>query len=65
MSRSRDEISTYVPPPTAPGYLHRIVGATLLRRGFEGAEAGALAEMERLLEQRECCCRLRLRGEER
>jgi hypothetical protein len=30
-----------------------MVGMTLRRRGFDGAEAGALAETERLLELRE------------
>ena len=55
MLKSRDELHTSLRPSSAPGYLHRIVGASLSRRGFDGAEAGALAEMERLLECRECC----------
>lgn len=53
MSRSLDERHNHLPPAAASGYLHRVVGATLSRRGFDGAEAGALSEMERLLELRE------------
>ncbi|TXT10845.1 hypothetical protein VHUM_02350 [Vanrija humicola] len=50
MSQSSDTPHTHLPPDAAPAYLHRLVGATLQRRGFEGCEAGALAEMERLIE---------------
>lgn len=40
-------------PPSAPSeYLRQMAGITLAREGFEGAEAGALSEVERLLENR-------------
>jgi hypothetical protein len=39
-------------PSTPPQYLQRMIMTTLHRKGFESAEAGALAEMERLLENR-------------
>nr|ODN86036.1 hypothetical protein L203_04537 [Cryptococcus depauperatus CBS 7841] len=44
-----DDLSTYIPPATAPPFLRRLIVTTLLRRGFDSAEAGALAEMERLV----------------
>ncbi|WOO82956.1 uncharacterized protein LOC62_04G006436 [Vanrija pseudolonga] len=50
MSHSSDTPHTHLPPPAAPAYLHRLVGQTLQRRGFEACEAGALGEMERLIE---------------
>nr|XP_031861812.1 uncharacterized protein CI109_002641 [Kwoniella shandongensis]KAA5528884.1 hypothetical protein CI109_002641 [Kwoniella shandongensis] len=43
--------STHIPPSTPSAYLRQVIVNTLLKRGFEGAEAGALAEIERLLEQ--------------
>ncbi|WRT65130.1 uncharacterized protein IL334_002072 [Kwoniella shivajii] len=42
--------SKYVPPDAPQAYLRQVVVHMLLKRGFEGAEAGALAEIERLLE---------------
>lgn len=46
---------TVLVPPTLPSqYLSYLIVTTLQRAGFDGAEAGALAEMERLLEHREC-----------
>ncbi|WWC59083.1 uncharacterized protein I303_101630 [Kwoniella dejecticola CBS 10117] len=42
--------SKYIPPEIPPVYLRQIIVDLLLRRGFEGAEAGALTEIERLLE---------------
>jgi hypothetical protein len=46
---------TVLIPPTLPSqYLSYLIVTTLQRAGFDGAEAGALAEMERLLEHREC-----------
>lgn len=54
MSRSRDELHSHLAPGDAPAYLLRMVGAALQKQGFDGAEAGALAEVERLLEHREC-----------
>ncbi|KAL1408624.1 hypothetical protein Q8F55_005437 [Vanrija albida] len=50
MSRSLDTPHTHLPPASAAAYLHRVIGTTLQRRGFEGCEAGALGEMERLIE---------------
>ncbi|RSH90157.1 hypothetical protein EHS25_001491 [Saitozyma podzolica] len=42
---------TVLIPPTLPSqYLSYLIVTTLQRAGFDGAEAGALAEMERLLE---------------
>ncbi|OCF42099.1 hypothetical protein I317_04070 [Kwoniella heveanensis CBS 569] len=46
-----DPNSTYVPPDVPPAYLRDAVVGILLRRGFQSAEAGALAEIERLLER--------------
>ncbi|WVR04329.1 hypothetical protein IAU60_001329 [Kwoniella sp. DSM 27419] len=43
--------SAYVPPDAAPAILRQVIVSGLLRKGFEGAEAGALAEIERLLER--------------
>ncbi|WWC87267.1 uncharacterized protein L201_002155 [Kwoniella dendrophila CBS 6074] len=42
--------STYIPPNVPQVYLRQMVVELLLKRGFEGAEAGALTEIERLLE---------------
>lgn len=40
-------------PPSAPTeYLRQMTAMTLSGEGFEGAEAGALSEVERLLEER-------------
>ncbi|CAK9779526.1 hypothetical protein CC85DRAFT_287380 [Cutaneotrichosporon oleaginosum] len=50
MSRSKDIPHTHLPPDATRHYLTRLVGIALQKRGFDGAEAGALAEMERLLE---------------
>lgn len=52
-SHSSDINRTHLHPTDAPAYLHRLVAGALNRRGFAGAEAGAMAEMERLLENRE------------
>lgn len=52
MTHSQDVRATQVPPSSAPAYLNRLVGGALARRGFDGAEAGALTEMERLVEHR-------------
>lgn len=52
-SHSLDTPGTRLAPADASAYLQRVVAGTLNRKGFAGAEAGALAEMERLLENRE------------
>lgn len=52
-SQSLDTPATRLAPEDASAYLQRLVAGTLNRKGFAGAEAGALAEMERLLENRE------------
>jgi hypothetical protein len=40
-------------PPSAPSeYLKQVTAMTLVSEGFGGAEAGALSEVERLLEHR-------------
>ncbi|KAK8846663.1 hypothetical protein IAR55_005750 [Kwoniella newhampshirensis] len=41
----------HIPPSTPSAYLRQVIVQTLLNRGFGGAEAGALAEIERLLER--------------
>ncbi|WVQ97688.1 hypothetical protein IAU59_004802 [Kwoniella sp. CBS 9459] len=43
--------TTYIPPEVPVTYLREAVVGILLKRGFQGAEAGALAEIERLLER--------------
>ncbi|WWC67569.1 uncharacterized protein I206_101478 [Kwoniella pini CBS 10737] len=42
--------SRYISPDVPSTYLRQVIVDLLLKRGFEGAEAGALAEIERLLE---------------
>lgn len=54
MAHSRNTPHTHLQSGTAAAYMNRVIGQTLVRRGFDGAEAGALTEMERLLEHREC-----------
>jgi len=51
--QSLDALHTYLPSAAPPKYLTHHIASTLLRKGFQGAEAGALAEIERLLEHRE------------
>ncbi|WVF70203.1 hypothetical protein IAT40_004991 [Kwoniella sp. CBS 6097] len=46
-----DPNTIYIPPEASTAYLRDAVVGVLLKRGFEGAEAGALAEIERLLEK--------------
>ncbi|ORY25339.1 hypothetical protein BCR39DRAFT_544363 [Naematelia encephala] len=41
---------THLDPSVPPQYLARFIAQTLQRKGFEGGEAGAIVEMERLLE---------------
>ena len=43
---------THLDPAVPPAYLRRMIVSTLHRKGAEGAEAGVIAEMERLLERR-------------
>ncbi|RSH78460.1 uncharacterized protein EHS24_002185 [Apiotrichum porosum] len=50
MAHSRNTPHTHLQSGTAAAYMNRVIGQTLVRRGFDGAEAGALTEMERLLE---------------
>jgi hypothetical protein len=49
---SLDDLHTHVSPSVPPHYLTHHIAQTLLRKGFQGAEAGALTEIERLLEHR-------------
>nr|XP_019047565.1 hypothetical protein I302_04181 [Kwoniella bestiolae CBS 10118]OCF26495.1 hypothetical protein I302_04181 [Kwoniella bestiolae CBS 10118] len=42
--------SNYLPPNIPQTYIRQTIVDLLLKRGFEGAEAGALTEIERLLE---------------
>ena len=56
-SHSFDTPGTRLAPADASAYLQRVVAGTLNRKGFAAAEAGALAEMERLLENRESSLR--------
>ena len=49
---AQDARSTYLPPSTPPAHVRQMIVATLQRVGFESAEAGALGEMERLVELR-------------
>ncbi|TYJ58162.1 hypothetical protein B9479_000986 [Cryptococcus floricola] len=46
-----DPSSTHLPPSSVPPYLRHLIVQILLRKGFDGAEAGALGEIERLLER--------------
>jgi hypothetical protein len=50
---SADSLQTRLQPSTASAYLNRLIITTLQRRGVDAAEAGVIAEMERLLEHRE------------
>jgi hypothetical protein len=50
--QSLDTLHTHLPSAAPPQYLIHHIASTLLRKGFQGAEAGALAEIERLLEHR-------------
>ncbi|GMK58399.1 hypothetical protein CspeluHIS016_0504310 [Cutaneotrichosporon spelunceum] len=50
MSRSRDVPHNHLAPGVTRAYLTRLVGHAAQKAGFDGAEVGALAEMERLLE---------------
>jgi hypothetical protein len=50
--KSLDNLHTHLPPTVPAHYLTHHVVQTLLRKGFHGAEAGALTEIERLLEHR-------------
>ncbi|BEJ16795.1 hypothetical protein CspHIS471_0601960 [Cutaneotrichosporon sp. HIS471] len=49
MSSSRDVPHNHLAPDATRAYLTRLVGHAAQKTGFDGAEAGALAEMERLL----------------
>jgi hypothetical protein len=49
---SLDSLSTHLPPSTPAEYLRYVIITTLRRKGYNAAEAGALAEMERLVEHR-------------
>ena len=49
---SLSELHTHLDPSSPPEYLQHVIVSTLHRKGFHAAEAGALAEMERLLERR-------------
>lgn len=42
--------AAYIPPSAAPPFLRRLIVSALSSRGFDGAEAGALTEIERLVE---------------
>lgn len=44
--------AAYIPPFAAPPFLRRLIVSALSSRGFDGAEAGALTEIERLVECR-------------
>lgn len=44
--------SAYIPPSAAPPFLRRLIVSALSSRGFDAAEAGALTEIERLVECR-------------
>jgi len=50
---SLDAPHTHLYPTTPSHYFQHLIITTLRQRGFDGGEAGALAEMERLLERRE------------
>jgi len=52
-TRSADVPHVHFDSRTPSAYLRRMIMRTLHRRGAEGAEAGVIAEMERLLEQRQ------------
>lgn len=54
--RSLDRLHTHLHPDAPAHYLTHHVATALLRRGFQGAEAGALTEIERLLEHRVSLC---------
>ncbi|KIR76342.1 hypothetical protein I306_06677 [Cryptococcus gattii EJB2] len=43
--------SPYIPPSTAPPFLRHLIVSALSSRGYDGAEAGALTEIERLVER--------------
>lgn len=51
--KSVDSLHTHLSPSVPSHYLTRYIASALLRRGFQGAESGALTEIERLLEHRE------------
>ncbi|UOH80667.1 hypothetical protein LQV05_003323 [Cryptococcus neoformans] len=42
--------AAYIPPSAAPPFLRRLIVSALASRGFDGAEAGALTKIERLVE---------------
>lgn len=44
--------SSYIPPSTAPPFVRHLIVSALSSRGYDGAEAGALTEIERLVERR-------------
>lgn len=50
--QSLDDLHTHLQATAPPAYLTHHIASTLLRKGFQGAEAGALSEIERLLEHR-------------
>ena len=52
-TRSVDVPHVHLDPRTPAAYLRRLIIRTCNRKGADGAEAGVIAEMERLLEQRE------------
>lgn len=49
---SLDNLHTHLPPSTPAEYVRYLLITTLQRKGFDSAEAGAIAEMEKLLEHR-------------
>ncbi|OCF59193.1 hypothetical protein L486_03695 [Kwoniella mangroviensis CBS 10435] len=49
-SQPSSSTSNYLPPDVPQAYVRQVIVNLLLKRGFEGAEAGALTEIERLLE---------------
>ena len=54
--QSLDQLSTNLSPEVPPAFLQHLIGSTVKRRGFDTAEAGALAKIERLLELRTLQC---------
>jgi len=44
---------THLPPTIPPYYLQNVIVSILQRKGFDSSEAGAITEIERLLENRQ------------
>jgi hypothetical protein len=63
---SLNDLHTHVRPTSPAEYLRHLIINTLKRKGFEAAEAGTIAELERLLEHRKpvpCTSRKRRNGD--